>query len=554
MDKDCDLFKRIAVNMSDVVALHSLDGHYLWVSPSVQRVLGYTPEELIGTDPYKLFHPQDIDAIERTTHQPAVAGAGNIYIRYRIRRSDGNYIWFETLTQPVLDECGNVIELHTTSRDITKQKQTEEALATSEALYRAAMDSLDEGVVVHAANGAIIAHNPRAADILGLTDDELNGRTSRDPAWGAIYPDGTPFLAESHPVMVTLRTGEPRSNVLMGVNSPRWTSRRWISINSRPVGDQVTDSPLGIAAVTSFTDVTDSLEQKNQLQRWSAVYRFSNEAILLIDSKGAIEDVNGAFCSLMLSEKSAWTGRQVDDITRESRSDDLFTSTIWPALDKYGSWRGELWLRDAQGGLQVTWATMTKVQQNVTANIHYTLILNNFNERFDREAQLRYDAGHDSLTGLPNRLLLKDRFAVAKVQAARLQQGFACLYLDLNKFKPINDQYGHTTGDMVLQRISERISRVTRSSDTVARIGGDEFFIIVFGLKDEDEYLSFAERINDAATQEVNADGLSFRVGASIGIALYPRHGTTLKALMDASDAAMYHAKRNRQSIRFAKS
>lgn len=543
MATDIDFFKRLAKHMSDVVALHSPDGRYLWVSPSVERILGYLPDELVGTDPYALFHPKDAEAIQDRTHQPAVSGDGNILIRYQIRRSDGEYIWFETLTQPILNDDGDVIELHTTSRDVTEHRRIEEALAESEALYRVAMDSLDEGVVVHDSKGRIIAHNSRAADILGLSDDELNGRVPPDSRWDTIHADGTPFVGESHPAMVTLRTGEACSQVLMGVYSPRWKERRWISINSKPVPIGAQELTGRAAVVASFTDVTESIEREGQLQRWSTVYRYSEEAIILADSQGVIKDVNEAFSRVVHEEKATWVGRRVEEITLGGRSEGLFASTIWPALETTGSWRGELWLRDAQGGVLVTWTAMTRVQQNVTSETHYTMILNDFSERVNREEKLRYDASHDALTGLPNRLLLRDRFAVAVKTADRLNTTFACLYLDLDGFKPINDRHGHAVGDLVLQFVAAKISEVVRSSDTVSRIGGDEFFVIVFGLENESNYRAFAERISKAIGDRLDIDGKNFCIGVSIGIALYPDHGKSLEDLMAASDAAMYRAK-----------
>ncbi len=552
MDTDSDIFKRLAKNMSDMVALHSPDGPYLWVSPSVERILGYSPEVLVGTDPYDLFHPRDAEAIRNRTHQPAVSGDGNILIRYQIRCSDGQYIWFETLTQPITNDDGNVIELHTTSRNVTEQRRLEDALAESEALYRVAMDSLDEGVVVHDSQGRIIAHNARAADILGLSDDELNGRVSTDSRWDTIHPDGTPFMAGDHPAMVTLRTGEACHQVLMGIYSPRWKERRWISINSKPIPVDAQGVTGRAAAVASFTDVTESIEREAQLQRWATVYRYSEEAIILADSQGIIKDVNEAFSRVVHEEKASWIGRSVEDITLGGRSEGLFASTIWPALETAGSWRGELWLRDAQGGVQVTWAAMTRVHQNLTAETHYTMILNDFSERVNSEEKLRYDASHDALTGLPNRLLLRDRFAVAVDAAERQNTTFACLYLDLDGFKPINDRYGHSVGDIVLQFVADKISDTVRSSDTVSRIGGDEFFIIVFGLENEGDYRTFAERVSRAIGDELEIDGQGVCIEVSIGIALYPDHGVSLEALMAASDGAMYRAKHNHLVIDMA--
>jgi len=552
MDTSKKIYKRLAENMSDLVALHSPDGRYLWVSPSAERILGYSPEELVGTDPYDLFHPDDVESIWNKTHQPVVKKNGNILIRYRMRRVDGKYIWFETLAQPIEDDTGAVVELHTTSRDITAQRQLEDALAESEALYRVAMESLKEGVILHGAEGEIIAHNPRAAEILGLSSDELNGRVSRDPLWDAVYPDGTPFPAEAHPSMVTLLTGEPCSDVLMGVYNPRWQSRHWISINSRPILTVSSKGAREVKVVASFDDVTERIEREKQLQRWSTVYRFSGEAIVVADADGVIRDVNEAFERIVKNEKTAWIGQRLDDITLESRSEGLFASTIWPALELSHNWRGELWLRDAQGGTQVAWAAITRVDQGVSSEADYTLILSDFSERSTKEETLRYHAGHDSLTGLPNRLLLNDRFDVAVNTAVRQSSTFACFYLDLNGFKLINDRYGHAVGDHVLKFVAEKILENVRSVDTVSRIGGDEFCVIISGLEYESDYRKLAMRIAQAVGGQISVEGHDLSIGVSIGIALYPEHGQSQKTLMKASDAAMYRAKRQGLPVEIA--
>ena len=552
MDSSENFYKRLAENMSDMVALHDPDGRYLWVSPSVERILGYSPEELVGTDPYDLFHPDDRIAIRNGTHEPAVTGDGNILIRYRIRRADGVFLWFETLTQPIENEQGDVIELHTTSRDVTRQCELEDALAASEALYRVAMESLEEGVVVFDSEGRIMAHNPRAAEILGVPGDQLEGLLSRDPRWDAVYPDGTPFPPEHHPNIVTLCTGEPCSNVLMGIYNPQKQMRSWISVNSRllPVNGGVDAHQARV--IVSFDDVTEQIERERQLQRWSTVYRFSGEAIVIADAAGTIQDANKAFERITQDEKAAWVGRQVDDITLDSPSEDLFASTIWPTLDSHGHWRGELWLRNSEGGIQTTWAAMTRVDQAYASDGHHTLILSDFSERSIREEKLQYYAGHDSLPGLPNRLLLADRFEVALNTARRRRTTFGCFYLDLDGFKPINDRFGHAAGDAVLRTISERILQVVRSEDAVSRIGGDEFFAIVSGMETEGDYWSMAMRMVRAIAETIEFEGHSFNVGVSVGIALYPRHGESQEELMEASDAAMYRAKREGLSVQVA--
>jgi len=267
---------------------------------------------------------------------------------------------------------------------------------------------------------------------------------------------------------------------------------------------------------------------------------------------GVIKDVNESFLRIIRNNRAAWVGRRLDEISLDSRSEGLFASTIWPALEADGNWRGELWLRDAEGGIQATWTAITKVNKTENAAAHFTLILSDLSERSIKDETLRFYAGNDSLTKLPNRLLLSDRFKVALNTSIRQGTTFACMYLDLDRFKPINDRYGHAVGDIVLQVIAQKISSIVRSMDTIARIGGDEFFGIVVGLEQESEYCAVAERIAKAITEPLDVHGHIISVGVSIGIALYPEHGQTQKSLMEASDAAMFEAKRKGLTVALA--
>lgn len=165
-------------------------------------------------------------------------------------------------------------------------------------------------------------------------------------------------------------------------------------------------------------------------------------------------------------------------------------------------------------------------------------------ERKRVEAHVQYLALHDALTGLANRALFFDRLNGAIVTARRKEGTFALLYLDLDNFKPINDTYGHEVGDLALRSVAERLRNCVRESDTVARLGGDEFVLLVNDTADEGAAAIVAEKANAALTRPLPIDSCRHTISASIGIALYPRHGEDADSLMRRADAAMYGAKR----------
>ncbi|MBT9458519.1 MAG: diguanylate cyclase [Burkholderiaceae bacterium] len=165
-------------------------------------------------------------------------------------------------------------------------------------------------------------------------------------------------------------------------------------------------------------------------------------------------------------------------------------------------------------------------------------------ERTQREEQLRYQAQYDALTGLPNRSLFADRLNVALGQSERRREGLALAYIDLDKFKPVNDQLGHAVGDELLRLAASRLKHALRSSDTVARVGGDEFVALLQPLGRSGDMLAVAEKMRAALAQPFELEGRQVQISASIGVALYPQHGTDAETLSRNADAAMYRAKR----------
>lgn len=167
-------------------------------------------------------------------------------------------------------------------------------------------------------------------------------------------------------------------------------------------------------------------------------------------------------------------------------------------------------------------------------------------ERKQLHDQLQYLAQYDALTRLPNRKLFEDRLDSAMARARRSPAGFSLLYIDLDKFKAVNDQFGHATGDLLLQEVAARIRQCVREADTVARIGGDEFVVLLESVRHSDDAALVAEKIRDELARPVNVANLSLHAGASIGIAVYPEHGETAQQLLKHADDTMYAAKRAR--------
>ncbi len=173
----------------------------------------------------------------------------------------------------------------------------------------------------------------------------------------------------------------------------------------------------------------------------------------------------------------------------------------------------------------------------------YTLLIRDATQRLNQERKLAYAAEHDQLTDLPNRTLLYERITTGMARADRNRRKLGVLYLDLNQFKPINDKFGHETGDCLLQAVAQRLNDTMRRVDTVSRIGGDEFIICLEHIKNQQDAVAASHKISEALKPRFSILGQPISVSASIGIAIYPDHGGDANTLLRHSDQAMYRSK-----------
>jgi diguanylate cyclase (GGDEF)-like protein len=169
--------------------------------------------------------------------------------------------------------------------------------------------------------------------------------------------------------------------------------------------------------------------------------------------------------------------------------------------------------------------------------------LSDVTERKRTEEELAYRATHDLLTGLPNRMLLKDRFSVAMAQAQRFHKKLGVIFLDLDRFKEVNDTLGHDAGDRVLYAVGNRLMELLRKTDTVARIGGDEFLLLLPNIEQVEDAISISQTVLDGLREPFIVDGYEVSISASIGIAIYPDDGTEIDTLVSRADKAMYEIK-----------
>ncbi len=429
------------------------------------------------------------------------------------------------------------------------------ALKESESLYRSVVTAMVEGVVLQTDTGEITAANPAAERILGVTHDELLGRTSDRPPWPTIREDGSAFPGECHPSMVALRTGESQSNVVMGICKSGGVVT-WISINAQPLVQW--DGPARgrpHAVVTTFHDVTDTRQAELELRIAASAFE-SQEGMLITDANKIILRVNRAFCEITGYAAQEVLGK-TPRVLKSGRHDASFYAAMWECINRTGTWKGEVWNRRKNGEIYPEWLSISAVAGKDRAVTHYVGTQIDLTARVAAEEEIRHLAFYDALTRLPNRRLLRDRLQQIIVTNVRTGRKGALLFIDLDNFKTLNDTRGHDVGDQLLQQVAQRLSACVREGDSVARFGGDEFLVILQDLSEElGEAAGHAELVGEkilhALNQPYRLDCSEYQTTSSIGVALFGGRRETVEDLFKQADLAMYQAKSaGRNALRF---
>ena len=286
-------------------------------------------------------------------------------------------------------------------------------------------------------------------------------------------------------------------------------------------------------------------EEKLRLSR--KVIDSTLEAIFITDENGKIIDTNPSFCQDVRMEHEQVLGKDIRQLKpglfNQSKSDE-----IWKSTTENGHWAGEIVWRDASGKMEGAWLVFSTIKDNQGAITHYAGVVSSITNLIQRQHTLEVEANHDALTGLPNRRLLQDRLAQAIARSNRGGRVLAVCYLDLDGFKQVNDTLGHDAGDDVLRLIAVRLSKIMRGEDTVVRLGGDEFILLLSDLESEENALQLFNRLLLDIAQPMVIHGKPAAVSASMGITFFPRDQGTPEQLLAHADEAMLTAKREGKS------
>jgi len=283
------------------------------------------------------------------------------------------------------------------------------------------------------------------------------------------------------------------------------------------------------------------MNDQRRLRLQGAAIGAAANAILITDQQGRIEWVNDAFTRLSgygLGEAVGHTPR----LLRSGSQTEAFYHDLWSTIATGRVWRGELIERRKDGSLYTVEQTVTPMRDRNGHISHYVVVHEDVTDRKRAEERIRYLSSYDALTGLPNRILFRERLRQAVARAEVLGQPLGVLFLDLDHFSSVNDTMGHDLGDRLLTEIVERLQVATRPSDSLARVGGDEFAVILTERAGSDSAAILARRLLDAVARPYSIDGHEVHLGSSVGISIYPDDGGDADQLIKNADMAMYRA------------
>ncbi|HEB72988.1 MAG TPA: bifunctional diguanylate cyclase/phosphodiesterase [Nitrospirae bacterium] len=424
----------------------------------------------------------------------------------------------------------------TAIRDITERRRVEADLRESEKNLRDITSTIGQGVIVTDTDLTITFANPEAARLLGWGEDELIGENAHTK-FHYLNPDGSPHPLKKCIALNIVKAGKDLFDFedsfvrKDGAIFP-------ISLTSTCLKKE--GKITGI--VMAFYDITERKRIQEKLQLASMVVNTATEGVVVTGADTVIESVNPAFTHITGYSAQEAVG-QKPSILRSDRHDKQFYEKMWESIVKTGQWQGEIWNRRKNGEVFPERLTITAIKDSKNNTVKYASVFYDITELKQSEKEIEYKAYHDALTGLPNRQLFQDRLEQAIVRARRADSMFAVLFIDLDDFKNVNDSLGHASGDLLLQGIAIRLVGCAREEDTVSRLGGDEFTIIIENIGDEQEAANVAGRVIASLEEPFNYKNEDLYAAVSIGIAVYPANGATLEELIKNADIAMYSVK-----------
>jgi diguanylate cyclase (GGDEF)-like protein/PAS domain S-box-containing protein len=528
-----------ALELTPTVAVHSIDraGLVRFWNHSCEHAFGIAASDALGRPLTSLVShlerqdefSQTLETIWHTRRSPPPRD-------WLVQRPDGQQRWMYSTHFPVLRN-GEPQQIFCMEVDISQRKVDEQALLDAGANFRHLFERSNDAIVLIEGN-TIIDANPASLHLFHCAD--------RQEVVGKTLLDFSPAQQPSGESSMMADASQSAQNFIDGNRRYEWEFR--LPDGSAFWAEVLLTSVTLDHAFLSYAVLRDISERKaaeTTLLMAAQVFENSRDAIAITDSAHRVQAVNHAFVAITGFSALESIGAALPHLST-GEHDPGFYHQIWDYVAANDHWEGEVWSERKDGQAYPVWVALTAIRDEAGQVSNYIAILSDITDRKRVEEHHRHLAEHDFLTDLPNRVLFLDRLQQALAAARRSHTKVAVMFLDLDRFKGINDSFGHHVGDAVLKEVAARLTGCVRGVDTVSRQGGDEFVVVLADIGGADQAAHVAGSVMQAVAQPVQYDAnLTISLSVSIGISLYPDDGDDLDTLLRHADVAMYHAKQS---------
>ncbi|MBI4634089.1 MAG: sensor domain-containing diguanylate cyclase [Deltaproteobacteria bacterium] len=524
-------YRSLVDSSSDSMYIVDRRCRYLFANRHHLERRGMTLEEIIGKTYWGFFMPAHNKEFTKKVKKVMATGK-SIQFDHPAQTDPTRHI-LQTFS-PIKDRNGKITTVAIVSKDITTRRKMEEALRESEDRYRDLVEHGNEPICTHDLDGNILSVNEALVKLIGFSRKNIVGKNARDFLAPGVRGEFKTYLA-------AIKKNGTAKGLMLALNHAG--EKRILEYNNTLRTEGI-PKPLVRVMVHDITErVSIEHKIKNALSLLRTTLDSTADGILVVNKEGKIETFNRKFTEMWRIPRSvaqSYDGRRLVTFVNKQMEDPgsflakikyLFSHPEAESLD-------ELTFKDGR-----VFEQYSQPQREGRKIIGRVWSFRDISERKNAEETIRRLAYHDVLTGLPNRLLFNDRLNMALAHAKRNGKQLALMMLDLDEFKEINDNMGHQTGDILLQKVGERLSGIVRESDTVARLGGDEFMLVIPNTTNPEDAVVIAGKIITALRPPFILDSHKIQITTSIGIAIFPNHGSDANTLMRHADIAMYSAK-----------
>jgi len=508
-----------------------------FVGDAIEEISGYPVERFMSgtTDSWAdITHPED-RRMQRRVVKEAVAVGRSYEMEYRIIDAHGIERWVLESGQPQGQPGSDAYWVDGIVFDISERKHNEMRIEALLAEQEAILDNVMFGVLF-VRERRIVSANRRCGELFGYYNGELEGKS--------IDMLVSNRVDHEHAAQQLPRPTEGGEEHQFRCGDG---ALFWCQVSVRALDPQRPDE----GSIWVFADITERKQAEEKLRLAATALEHIADGVMVLDLHGKIIATNPAFTQITGFTESEALGLH-SSLTRSIRHEEAFYEALWRNLAETGFWRGEIWNKRRNGEVYLERLTVSAVRDDAGTATRYVGVFSDITKVKESQDKLDRMAHHDSLTALPNRVLFHDRLQHAMVRATREKQQLAVLFIDLDRFKNVNDTLGHHVGDELLKQVAAALAGRLRDGDTLARLGGDEFIVLLEDVAGEFGACQVADKLMSMFDQPFTVADYELFVTGSVGISLFPQDSTDLNMLIRNADVAMYQAKaRGRNGYQF---